>query len=263
MDFMRGVGTVFLGWIIAAIIFAICMGAADAAPGDIREIKLGNGATQYQLLQPFPAAGIKCLRYLDGADGNMLNTTVGCWNMGSGFQISGGVINAIGSNDYATLTNVPLTFATTSTLINDSTVTGRALVTAVDAAAARTTLGILPRSYAYVTRALNTCFQPSATRDVDVIYRVDIDAVSTLAAGQRGTVYLEIFTDAACTAGTQEITRGTLGISQGLGLSVTLTSTMGIALPGAIPAGRYVKLRTENNSGTPTFTARPGQEVLQ
>lgn len=32
-------------------------------------------------------------------------------------------------------------------------------------------------------------------------------------------------------------------------------------LTGVIPAGAYVQLVTENNTGTPTFTARPGQET--
>lgn len=29
---------------------------------------------------------------------------------------------------------------------------------------------------------------------------------------------------------------------------------------GTTPAGLYAKLRTQNNTGTPTFTARPGSE---
>lgn len=118
------------------------------------------------------------------------------------------------------------------------------------------------RSFAYSARALNTCYQISATRDAAVTYAVDVVAVSTLASGQQGTVFLEIFTDSGCTTGTQEITRGTSGITQGLGLSVTLTNQGTVVLHGVIPAGAYVKQRTNNDSGTPTYTAQPGQEVL-
>lgn len=76
------------------VIFAAMLSlAAQAAVGDIREIKLGNGATQYQLLQPFPAAGAKCLRFMDGQDGNYLNTTVGCFDMGAGLVVTGNTLS--------------------------------------------------------------------------------------------------------------------------------------------------------------------------
>lgn len=118
------------------------------------------------------------------------------------------------------------------------------------------------RSFAYTTRALNTCYQISGTRDALVSYAVEVTSESTLAAGQLGTVYLETFTDSGCTTGTQEIMRGASGIAQSVGLSVTLTSNGTITLHGVIPAGLYVKQRTDNTTGTPSFAARPGEEVL-
>jgi len=117
------------------------------------------------------------------------------------------------------------------------------------------------RSFNYTTRSLDTCFQASATRDVLATYSVDIATSLTLTSGQQGIVYLETFTDSGCTTGVQELTRfvngqtGTLTV--GLSLSQNVTGT----LTGVIPAGSYVKLRTENNIGTPTFTSRSAQEV--
>lgn len=118
------------------------------------------------------------------------------------------------------------------------------------------------RSFNYTTRSLNTCFQVSSTRDALVSYSVDILTSLSLVAGQQGTVYMRIYTNSSCTTGTQEVVRfvngqtGTLTI--GLALSQNVTGT----LSGIIPAGVWVQLVTENNTGTPTFTARPGQEVL-
>jgi hypothetical protein len=118
------------------------------------------------------------------------------------------------------------------------------------------------RSFNYTTRALDTCFQPSTTRDVQVSYGVDILTSLTLLAGQQGTVYLRIYSDNACTTDTQEITRFVNGQTGALTVGLSLVQNVTGTLSGIIPAGAYAQLVTENNAGTPTFTARPGQEVL-
>lgn len=83
---------------LVIMIFAMVLGEAKAGTGDLREIKLGNGATQYQLLVPFPAPGTKCIRYMDGTDGDLLTTTIGCWKIGTGLTVTGGdTLNASGS----------------------------------------------------------------------------------------------------------------------------------------------------------------------
>jgi hypothetical protein len=46
-----------------------------------------------------------------------------------------------------------------------------------------------------------------------------------------------------------------------LAIGLALTQNVTGTLTGVIPGGSYVQLVTENNTGTPTFTARPGQEV--
>lgn len=117
------------------------------------------------------------------------------------------------------------------------------------------------RSFSYTTRALNTCFQPSATRDVLASYSVDIATSLSLTAGQQGTVYLRTYTNSSCTTGAQEITRFVNGQTGTLTIGLALTQNVTGTLTGVIPAGAYVQLVTENNTGTPTFTARPGQET--
>lgn len=118
------------------------------------------------------------------------------------------------------------------------------------------------RSFNYTTRALNTCFQLSSTRDAQVSYAVEIAASISLTTGQQGTVYLRTYTNSSCTTGTQELMRAVNGNTGTLTLGLALTQTATGNLTGIIPAGTWAQLVTENNSGTPAFTARPGQEVL-
>lgn len=118
------------------------------------------------------------------------------------------------------------------------------------------------RSFNYATRPLNACFQVSSTRDALVTYSVDIATSLSLVAGQQGTVYLETFADSGCTTGTQELTRFVNGQTGTLTVGLALQQNVTGTLTGVIPAGSYVRLRTQNNTGTPTFTARPGQETL-
>lgn len=118
------------------------------------------------------------------------------------------------------------------------------------------------RSFSYTTRSLNTCFQVSSSRDAQVSYSVDISTALSLTTGQQGTVYLRIYTNSACTTGTQEIVRFQNGQTGTLTIGLALTQNVTSNLVGVIPAGAWVQLVTENNVGTPTFTARPGQEVL-
>lgn len=121
---------------------------------------------------------------------------------------------------------------------------------------------VASRSFSYSTRSLNTCFQVSATRDAMVSYAVDIAATLSLSGGQQGTVFLELFTDSGCTTGTQEVTRATNGNTGTLTIGLNTVQTSTARLSGVIPAGLYLRLRTANDTGTPTFTARPGQETL-
>lgn len=114
------------------------------------------------------------------------------------------------------------------------------------------------RSFANPSRTLNSAFQISTTRDAEVSYAVDIACASTLVAGQKGKVTLQYADDSGFTTNVVSLTESETGTGALLGLATNNTS----ALPGIIPAGKYVRLATTNVVGTPTFTFRRSQEVL-
>lgn len=118
------------------------------------------------------------------------------------------------------------------------------------------------RSQSAASRSLNTVFQINSTRDSLSVYSVDIACTLSLSGGQNGTIFLEICPTSAFSTGIQELSRfsnaNTGTLSLGLNIIQDITST----ITGYVPAGYYVRLRTNNNSGTPTFTLTSGQETL-
>jgi len=118
------------------------------------------------------------------------------------------------------------------------------------------------RTQSAQTRSFNSGFQVSTTRDSLVTYSVDVSCTSTLASGQTGTVFLEIASDSGFTTNLQEVGRFVNSCTQTLGLTVTMVQAVTGNIGGYVPAGYYVRLRTANTLGTPTFTYRSGQEVL-
>lgn len=120
----------------------------------------------------------------------------------------------------------------------------------------------LPNSFANPSRSLNSAFQISTTRDALVSYSVDVACALSLTTGQQGTVYLRYADDSGFTTNVVEVCRFVNGNTGTLAIGLALTQNATGTLSGAIPAGKYVKLVTENNTGTPTFTYRRAQEVL-
>lgn len=164
----------------------------------------------------------------------------------SDFSISGGPITSSG-NITANLNTSGVSAGTYEKV----TVNSKGIVTA----------GVNP-SDSYPARSLDSCFQISSTRAAFVNYSVDIAATLSLISGQTGTVFLETYSDSGCTTGTQEITRFVNGNTGTLSLGLNITQNVTGTLTGYVPAGKYVKIRTANTSGTPTFNYRSGQEVL-
>jgi len=118
------------------------------------------------------------------------------------------------------------------------------------------------RSQTAVTRPLNTAFQVSATRWSTVRYAIDISTTVSLTGSQVGTVILEIASDAGFTANVQTILTFSNGNSGSLVVGLVLTQ-LSTALPSAdVPPAYYVRIRTVNVTGVPTFTYKSGQEVL-
>lgn len=213
-------------------------GITDAQPLDADLTAIAALATTSFGRSVLTQADAAAIRSLIGAGAGSVTSIT------AGTGLSGGVITTTGT---LSLPNTG-TSGTYSSVTTDAQ--GRVI--------AGTTNG-----YTYTTRALNTCFQASTTRPVRAVYNAEIVASATLVGGQRGTLYLETFTDSACTAGTQEVMRSTNGNTNGLIVALGNVSTTTLTVSGTIPTGLYAKLRTQNNTGTPTFTAMPGQEVAE
>jgi hypothetical protein len=117
-------------------------------------------------------------------------------------------------------------------------------------------------SQSLASRSLNSIFQVHATRDCMVNYSVQITVTASIGGAQNGDVILEIASNAAFNANVQ-----TLAIF-GAGQAVTLAVALNVVQPvtgtlyGFVPAGYYARLRTVNNTGTPSYLYRAGQEVL-
>lgn len=185
---------------------------------------------------------------------------------------------------WSTITSTPTTLdgygitdgvrsITAGTGLSGGTITGTGTISLPNTGTASTYSGVTTdaqgrvtagtvRSFAYQTRALNTCFQVSASRDAFVTYAVDISASLSLSGGTVGTVYLRTYTNNTCSAGAQEITRFVNGNTGALTVGLNTTQNATGTLTGIIPAGLWVQQVTENTTGSPTFQARPGQEVL-
>lgn len=117
---------------------------------------------------------------------------------------------------------------------------------------------------AAVTRSLvsttgSNGFQISTTQRAMVNYSVSIVTTLSLSGGQNGTVILEMSSDNTTWTEVQRYANGNTGTLT-LGLNTAQTGTA--CLSGFIPVGYYVRLRTLNNTGTPTYTYNSGQEAL-
>lgn len=114
---------------------------------------------------------------------------------------------------------------------------------------------------AAVTRALNTAFQISATQGAMATYSVQLTVTATIAGGQNGDVILEIASNAGFTANVQTVSIAGLGQTYTLAAALQGVQPQTGVVSGYVPAGYYARIRTVNNTGTPAFSYRAGQEV--
>ncbi len=117
-------------------------------------------------------------------------------------------------------------------------------------------------SQSSASRSLNSAFQISTTRNCLVVYSVNISSSLSISGGESGTVVLEIASDFGFTTNVQELSRCTNGNTGTLTIGLSLVQDITASMSGFVPSGYYCRLRTANNTGTPTFTYRSGQEVL-
>lgn len=119
-----------------------------------------------------------------------------------------------------------------------------------------------PFSFANPSRTLNSAFQIDANRAAQVSYAVNVSCALSLTAGQSGTVFLEYADDSGFTTNVVQVNSFVNGNTGTLAIGLALTQVATGTLAGMIPAGKYVRLRTANSTGSPTFTFVSAQEVL-
>lgn len=128
--------------------------------------------------------------------------------------------------------------------------------------AAINALGGGSRTFNYPSRALNSCFQISSTKDSDFHYKVDVTNALSLTTGAQGTVTATSYTNSGCTTGTQAIADGTSSQTGTLVVGLALNQTASISLDGTLPSGKWIKITTANTVGTPSFTIRAVQSEV-
>lgn len=117
-------------------------------------------------------------------------------------------------------------------------------------------------SQSSATRSLNSAFQISSTRAALVFYSVRITTTVSIGSNQDGDVILEIASDSGFTTNVQTVSIGENGQTISVALALNSVQAQTVVLTGYIPSGYYVRLRTVNNTGTPTYLYRAGQEAL-
>lgn len=113
-----------------------------------------------------------------------------------------------------------------------------------------------------VSRSLNSAFQISPSRNALVTYSVQITVTASISGGQNGDVILEIASDSGFTTNVQTLSASGLGQTYTLAVALQGVQPQTQPVSGFVPAGYFVRLRTVQNTGTPSFAYRFGQEVL-
>ena len=114
-----------------------------------------------------------------------------------------------------------------------------------------------------VTGTGATGWQISPTRDSFVTYTPKITTTSSIGSSQEGYVVLEIAPTNSATAGDWvEVARLTNGQTVTLALALQSVQPISAPLSAYVPAAYYVKVRSVNVTGTPSYSMISGQEVL-
>lgn len=113
------------------------------------------------------------------------------------------------------------------------------------------------RIFANPGRSLNSAFQISTTRDAQVVYTVDISVTSLLLAGTSGRVYLEYADNSGMSVNLVTV----MSTPNATGGVLNVTNLGPGNVMGMVPASKWTRIRTQNVSGTPTYTFIGSQEV--
>jgi hypothetical protein len=250
----------YLKALLLCLVVASPLALADANNINLTQRNSADTGNVFRLL-PTPAASADGIIYYNGA-----TSLPGYVTVGTGLSISSGVIS---STNNGTVTSVTAgtglsggTITTSGTISMPNIGTAGSYANVTTDAQGRVTAGT-NRSQATAARALNSAFQINATRDAWVTYSVQITVTASIAGGQNGDVVLEIASDSGFTANVQTLAISGLGQTYTLAIALQGIQPQTGVVTGYVPAGYYTRLRTVNNTGTPSFSYRAGQEVLQ
>jgi len=139
---------------------------------------------------------------------------------------------------------------------------GGASITNANGVAGDPTIALPTASQSSASRSLNTSFLINASRGCFASYSVDVSTSLSLTGGASGTIFFEISLSSTFASGIQQLASFTNANTGTLTIGLALNQTVTANFTRYVPAGYYVRLRTVNNTGTPTFTYQLGQETL-
>lgn len=116
-------------------------------------------------------------------------------------------------------------------------------------------------SFANTSRSFNSGYSLSASKHSQVTYTVRISSAITLGGAQSGRVILEYADDSGFTTNNVEVSSAGSGLTGTVIIGVGVTNPDEKTLHGMVPPNKFVRLRTENFTGTPTYTFLKSQEV--
>lgn len=194
--------------------------------------------------------------YLTGVTSGQITTALGFTPYNA--TNPSGYVTTAGARSAVTLTT------TGSGVATYNSGTGALNIPTPPAAVARSFNNAPGRSIVSVANAANG-FQISSTRDSQASYSVTIqvNATGLIAGASSGYVVYEIAATNSATPGDwTEIGRWTNGQTFTSILTLSSAQPVGADITKLIPAGYYVRMRSVNISGAPTYTVNSGQEVL-
>lgn len=116
-------------------------------------------------------------------------------------------------------------------------------------------------TFASPSRSLNSAFQVSASLNSIVSYTGNTTNTLSLTGGTQGTDYLEYADDSGFTTNVVEVGHAVSSNTGTLTIGLNTSQISAWTLSGMIPAAKYVRIRTQNNTGSPTHTLVKSQEV--
>lgn len=240
-----------------------------------REIAWGNGVDAFSLLNKFILMGAEFMNMLNssfdpiGAASSAMTVHLAASDPHAQYTTSSEVTSALNALGLGTAaTHASSDFAAASHSHSNATGSAAGFMASADKAKLDAYPDYSSRSQSSPVRSTTTStgatgFQPSSSKDALVHYSCTIITTATIGGASSGTIVLEIAPTNSATAGDWvEKCRMTNGQTITLAVALQSVQTIASTLSCMVPSGYYAKLRSINNSGTPTYAVNSTQEVL-